>query len=258
MKTPESPIAATLYSFRNYCRTEAEARTTFTRLRDIGFRAVQVSGIGAIPTETVARLLDEAGLFCCATHENLDSLLNHPEDVVRKLRVLRCGFTALAYPGDGFWNPDGARKLAASLQQIGEALRKEGISFGYHNHSWELIRYARRKTMLEELIENTDPKLVEFELDFHWLQRGGGNPVSWIRKVTDRMSVSHWKDYGLVNNEPYFAEIGEGNLEWQDIKKACEEAHTRWYVIEQDEEYERSIFDSLKISFDYMRQLGID
>jgi sugar phosphate isomerase/epimerase len=54
-----------------------------------------------------------------------------------------------------------------------------------------------------------------------------------------------------------FAEIGEGNLNWPAILQAAREAGVQWYCIEQDECYERDPFDSLKLSLDNLRAMGL-
>ena len=62
----------------------------------------------------------------------------------------------------------------------------------------------------------------------------------------------------IGNNEPAFCEIGEGNLDWPAIIEACRETGVRWYSIEQDALFQnRDIFDSIKISFDNLKAMGV-
>ena len=78
-----------------------------------------------------------------------------------------------------------------------------------------------------------------------------------------RTSVLHFKDYALkfdAENRTIseFAEIGEGNLNWEEIIKACVDTDVRWYVVEQDKTRgDRNIFESIKMSFDNMKAMGI-
>jgi sugar phosphate isomerase/epimerase len=70
--------------------------------------------------------------------------------------------------------------------------------------------------------------------------------------------VVHFKDYAILNHEPTFCEIGEGNLEWDPIIRACEDVGARWYVFEQDRPFgDRDIFDSIKITYDNLKKMGV-
>jgi sugar phosphate isomerase/epimerase len=162
-----------------------------------------------------------------------------------------------------YYSAEGTKVLAAELNQIGRKLKDQGIGFGYHNHHVEFLRFTD-KTMLEEMVDNTDPELVAFEIDVHWVTRGGGSPVEWIKKVAGRIPVVHFKDFSIVGGErffdaqPAFSEIGEGNLHWEGILAACQDAGVRWYVVEQDQPMPgRSIFESARISLENMRDMGL-
>lgn len=107
-------------------------------------------------------------------------------------------------------------------------------------------------------MKKTCSKCVFSELDVHWVQRGGCNPETWIRKLAGRIPVIHFKDFAMIEMNPVYCEIGEGNLEWNKIIQACRDTNVRWYSIEQDSPFPgRDIFDSMKISFDNLRAMGV-
>ena len=68
----------------------------------------------------------------------------------------------------------------------------------------------------------------------------------------------HMKDMRMKGREQLFAEIGEGNLNWEGILHEAKKADVEWYIVEQDRTYDRNPFDSLKISFDNMKAMGLD
>ena len=49
-------LAAQLYTVRDFCKTAADLAATAKKIREIGYPAVQVSGIGQIPDEEVVRI----------------------------------------------------------------------------------------------------------------------------------------------------------------------------------------------------------
>ena len=66
----------------------------------------------------------------------------------------------------------------------------------------------------------------------------------------------HLKDMAMEGSKQLFAEVGEGNLEWDAILKACKAADIEWYIIEQDT-CMGDPFDSLKKSLDNLRAMGL-
>ena len=54
-----------------------------------------------------------------------------------------------------------------------------------------------------------------------------------------------------------FAEIGEGNLNWDGILEACRESDVEWYIVEQDV-CQRDPFESMKISFENLKAMGVE
>jgi hypothetical protein len=52
------------------------------------------------------------------------------------------------------------------------------------------------------------------------------------------------------------AEVGEGNLNWETILKACETAEVEWYAVEQDI-CQRDPFESLAISYNNLHAMGL-
>ena len=134
-------IAAQLYTVRDACATARGLAGSLRKVRDIGYRAVQLSGIGPIDTRDVARMLGDAGLVCCATHESSDDILSRPEAVVEKLSILGCAATAYPYPrGQDMGSVGGVRRLCRALNKAGKALRAAGITLAYHNHAIEMHR----------------------------------------------------------------------------------------------------------------------
>ncbi len=87
-------------------------------------------------------------------------------------------------------SPQSAAKSAKKLAQA-------GLSFSYHNHSFEFVKFAGR-TGLEILFEDSDARYLQAELDTYWVQHGGADPVAWIRRLDGRIPVIHLKDMVML------------------------------------------------------------
>ncbi len=253
-------IAAQLYSVRDYCNDAREIVETLKKVRAIGYKAVQLSSLGPLPPHELTKVLDGEGLTCCSTHEDSEELLTDPESVIERLNVLGCTATAYPYPTDqDFSTIEGVKRLCKALTRSGKILKKAGISFSYHNHGLELHR-INGKTVLEWIMAETDPESLEAELDTYWIQAGGGDPVDWLSRMKGRTSLIHLKDFGVdPRGKATYEELGQGNLSWDKIIPAARRAGCRWYVVEQDSDWEGSDpFESLKISLLFLKKTFVD
>ena len=251
-------LAAQLYTLRQSTQTAPDFAATMRKVRDIGYTAVQVSGIGPIPPAEVKAIVDEAGLTICNTHIGYDRLLNDLPAVIDQHRLWNCRHVAVgsmpgAYRDAG---EDGYRRFAHEASEIGRKLHDAGLTFSYHNHSFEFVRFGKR-TGLDILYAESDPRYLQAEIDTYWVQHGGGDPAAWINKVAGRMPVVHLKDMVILNGQQVMAEIGEGNLNWPAILDACRSAGVEWYAVEQDE-CQRPPLESLAISYANLRAMGVE
>ncbi|MBD3239772.1 MAG: TIM barrel protein [Chitinivibrionales bacterium] len=250
-----SQVAAQLFTLRNAIKTPQDIASSMKRVREIGYEAVQVSGMGPIAEEELVKILDGEGLVCCATHEPTQKILDEPEAIVDRLSKLNCRYTAVPSPGGvAVDTMDDVRSYIERMNHAGEVLAKADMVLTYHNHHIEFMR-VDGKLILEMIYEQTDPRFIQGEIDTHWVQAGGGNPATWCTKLNGRLPLLHLKDYGVDNERNrIFEEIGYGNLHWDEIIPAAEKAGTEWYIVEQDGNWANDDpFESLKLSFEYIR-----
>ncbi|WP_141503664.1 sugar phosphate isomerase/epimerase family protein [Paenibacillus luteus] len=248
-----SNIAVQLYTLRDYCKNEADLEQTLRKVKDMGYEAVQVSGIGPIAPETVKQLADAAGLRICATHVSFESLLDDFENSVQKHKLWNCAYVGIGgIPEEYRSSGDGYAEFARKASEVGKRLKEHDLQFIYHNHQFEYQKYDGR-TGMDILREESDPSAFGFELDTYWVHVGGVNPVEAIHQVKGRMGVIHLKDLEIIDREQVFAEIGEGNLNFKAIIEACRETGVEWYVVEQDV-CRRDPFESLAISLRNLKQ----
>jgi len=277
---PDTQIAAQLYTIRDHIKTHADFAASMRKLRAIGYRAVQISAIGDIPDATVKRIVDDNGLTICNTHVSVDDLLNDIDGVIAQHQLWDCRHVAIgSMPPEFRADEDGYRRFAQTANGIGERLAAADLTFSYHNHSFEFVKFGGR-TGLALLLEETDPRFVQMELDTYWIQHGGGDPVAWIERVAGRMPVAHLKDMVMrtptLNPSPKMreglssvalppgggqplqamAEVGAGNMNFPSILAACRRAGVEWYAVEQDF-CAGDPFDSLAISYRNLLSLGL-
>jgi sugar phosphate isomerase/epimerase len=252
-------VAAQLYTVRQYAQTAGDLAASLKKIRAIGYQAVQVSGIGLIDDVEVKAMVDDLGLTICNTHVRpSEALWNNIDAVIAQHKLWNCRHVAIgsmpqSFRGEG---EAGFVRFARESSQIGEKLAAAGLTFSYHNHSFEFVRFGSR-TGLDIIYAESDPRYLQAEIDTYWIQHGGSDPAAWIKKVSGRMPVVHLKDMVILNDQQTMAEIGQGNLNWPVILQACREAGVQWYAVEQDV-CQRDPFESLKISYEYLKTQGLE
>ena len=125
---------------------------------------------------------------------------------------------------------------------VGQVAKDGGLMFGFHNHARE-FEPIEGKIMMDYMIENTDPKLVCFELDVYWSQKGGHPAVDYLKKHAGRFPVLHIKDE---------EEIGaSGTIDFKPIFEAAYKQGMKDFYVEV-ERYNFEPVESVHKSFDYL------
>ncbi|MBT2250308.1 sugar phosphate isomerase/epimerase [Arthrobacter sp. BHU FT2] len=259
---------------------------TLRKVDAIGYKAVEISQIpmSAGNVDELARARDELGMEIAALSAAValpkgragDSLRNDFDKIVDDAKrldtnLLRIGM--LPYPA--LKSLDAVVDFAREANGFAERLQDHGIGLYYHNHHVEFAKYDGK--YLLDIILDESPAMG-LEVDVHWVQRGGLDPVATLRKYAGRTAMVHLKDYRIGHLPPeafalldqgdipgffehfrncvQFAEVGEGNLDFDAIIRESLSAGARYLLVEQDELYGRTVWESLQLSYDNLVSLG--
>jgi sugar phosphate isomerase/epimerase len=263
---------------------ELGAYETMKKLHGLGYGAVEVSQI-PMTAENVSELKRASKDFnikIAAMSAPLEPMLpgapgetltDDFDKIVNDCKTLDCNFLRIGMlPLNIMGDKDQIMAFIERAEAMAHKLSAHGIELYYHTHHIEFQKYDGE--YLLDMIKNNTSKLG-FELDVHWIQRAGVNPVAFIKEYKGRISLLHLKDYRVgklditeedlkdmgqffdkFTNIIEFAEIGEGNLDIKAVIEAGLESGAQYFLIEQDDTYGRDPFDSLKISADNLRELG--
>ncbi len=250
-------IAAQMYTVRDFTKTPAEIAAALKKVKALGYDAMQISAFGEVNSKELKAMADGEGLAICATHTGYERMRDETQAVIDEHLLYECKYPAIGGLPQSYREAggEGFKKFAIEASEVARKLAGAGLTFGYHNHSFELEKFGDR-TGLDILFEESDPEVFQLEIDTYWIQHGGGDPAAWIRKAKGRADLVHVKDMAMVGREQLYAEVGEGNLNWPAILNACKEAGTLWYIVEQDR-CQRDPFESLGISLRNLQAMGL-
>jgi sugar phosphate isomerase/epimerase len=117
------------------------------------------------------------------------------------------------------------------LNKSGEACKKAGITFCYHNHTTEFEK-VEGQIPYDIFLSQTSPDLVKMELDLGWATKAGVDPVELFKKNPGRFPLWHVKDLDKTNQQP--TEIGTGTVNLKRIFDNAGSSGMQHFFVEQD------------------------
>ena len=223
-------LGAQLYSVRDVCQDAAGLRETCRRLKEIGYDAVQVSGIGPrITPEEIAAATKEFGLAVPCTHVSFEAIVDNTEATIANHRVF--GATEIGIGGLGRI-PDlaTARARFDALREATKKINDAGMTFAFHNHWWEFSDIGGG-SMYEVMIEEYPE--FNFIHDVYWTVYAGLDPIEYIKRLRGRIVNIHFKDM-LEPPQGPICPCGAGVIDMKAIYDACIETGVSAAFVEQD------------------------
>jgi sugar phosphate isomerase/epimerase len=206
--------------------------------------------------EDIHTVCQRVGLKVVSSHvsfptifeENLNELIQFCKTVGMNYAIVA------AVPEEQANSRQAVMGVAEIFNTAADALKAEEIRVGYHNHGFDFKPLPEDGSLPWELFfDNTNSEVV-MQVDIGNALKGGADPIHYLKKYPGRAWLVHLKEYS-ADHPP--AAIGDGEVNWMDVIKVCEELHQpEWYIIEQEEK-EYDPWESAKRSLAYLRELGL-
>ena len=253
MKMPK--VGVQLYTVRDYMQNYEDTEKLFIFLKDLGVSVIQISGIGPIEPEKVAFLVDKYGMGVCVTHKGFDRMQNDLDNLIKEHKMMHCDTIGIGgMPGESRKSAEGVREFIKQANEVGRKMKEQGIQFAYHNHAFEFEKFDG-KTIMDMLIEETDPEAFSFIPDVYWIQVGGENSAEFLKRLKGRVKVCHFKDGEIAGSCPMITELGVGEVDLDACFKTCMELEIPYIVYEQDNNFDDDALKSTEISFKCLQKL---
>ncbi len=230
---------------------------TLSTLAAMGYTEIEGGwNLGESPKE-VLDFCTGIGIRPVAGGMGLQQLLEDTSAHIQTAKQCRNDYLVCYWPWlDGADNitADQCRKSADILNQMGELCKTAGIKFCWHNHDKEFLKDTGEGLPFDLLMKWTDPGLVSVELDLYWVKKGGGDPLSVLKKYPGRYSILHLKD---MNNEVEmdFACPGAGVIDFAPLLREALGQGVQHYMVERDGEVNG--LSCLQNSYRYLKELSL-
>jgi sugar phosphate isomerase/epimerase len=269
------PIGIQLYTVN--IPMQEDPAGTLKKLKDIGFGEVESAGFGKLSAPQFRRRLDDAGLACPSAHLQFD--VNNLGPTFEDAHALGAVYAAsgslpapavdakpAAASSKRSMSLDEAKHTAALLNRIGEAAKRAGLQYVYHNHDFEFADQGGGAVGYDVLLRESDPELVKFEIDCGWMIFAGHNPIDYFKKYPNRFPMIHVKDFlpahdksAMAGNAAQMqgAELGHGVIDYKPIFAAAGKAGLQHYFLEQEGPFSRmDQLHAARVDYEYLHSMG--
>ncbi|MDH4072615.1 MAG: sugar phosphate isomerase/epimerase [Gammaproteobacteria bacterium] len=217
-----------------YTVREAMAKdvaNTLQAIAGIGYREVEFAGYFTLQAKDVRNLLGDFGLAAPSTHISGEAVQIDPAGFVSHAAEVGHNYVTIAYmQEENRKTIDDYKRWAEVANRLGETCHEHGMRAAYHNHDFE-FRPIDGVVPYDVLISETDPGLVDFELDFYWVREAGRDIRDVLATAPGRVTMSHIKDRNVAG---HMVDVGDGTIDFAGILADPVAASIRHCFVEHD------------------------
>ena len=267
-----------LYSVRN--SMAKDPTDTLKKVVAVGYKHIEAAnhnatedfGLGfGVSVEEAKAIMNESGSSFLGAHVHPIEMEYIPK-IAAFYRAIGAKYISVAI--DFFKDIEDVKKKAKHYNNAGIVCSEYGLQLLYHNHFHE-FQVMDGETVLDWILEFTDPSFVGIELDTYWCMRSGNDPIEFMKRFGHRVKLIHQKDlpkghenemnllkiaeekklpltmesFELLVSEKSFTEIGAGIMDIQYIIDTANEFTAAEYLILEQDYSELDEIESVKASY---------
>ena len=255
-------LGVQLYTVRDLMAKDFDG--TLGRVAALGYKEVEFAGYFKRSPQDVKAALGRHGLTSPSTHIDYANLGDGFPEIVEASAMIGHRYIVNPWIDEEMRKqPDVWKRIAATFNRAGEASKKAGIQFAYHNHHFEFVP-AGGTLPYDVLLKECDPELVKMELDLCWITVARQDPLTYFKRYPGRFPLVHVKGLKKLPSGPAPApfdqaipnitDVGTADIiDWKRVFAHAEQAGIQHYFVEHDQP--TSPFDSLRASARYLNAL---
>jgi sugar phosphate isomerase/epimerase len=249
-----SMIGIQMYTVRDQLQTDFDG--TVEKIARIGYKNLEFAGYYNHTPEQVRALLDRVGAVSRSSHIGAPLLRQDAAGQIKAAKTIGQDYITLPSYSFGKEGLAGWRKAAAEFNQWGAMCRDAGLKLAYHNHNFEFAP-LEGTTGYDVLMNEVDPKLVDFELDLYWAVFAGQDPLAMFAKHPGRFAMWHVKDMAVTGATKGMTPVGKGTIDFKSIFAHARQSGMKYFFVEHDTaaQYPGGSLASAQASYEYLHQL---
>ncbi len=249
-----SEVSVQLYTTRKF----QPYRNIFEFISSTGIKNIELFALSDFDEKELNDLFQEFNLTSISAHISFESL-EQLETIINKIKYLNIKHAIIpapkAIPGKEFkdffniseneWI-NFAKEISSKIKIFND----NGLTLGYHNHSYEFNILPSGKYPIEYILDENEN--LKFEIDLGWTTAGNANPLEWISKYKNKIIACHLKDFyseeDMLNHDNQSA-IGDGFINWKDLLFKISETPCEVVAIEHDDPKDYKIYITKSLEY---------
>lgn len=244
-------IGVELYTVRTEMLKDVGA--TLARVAQIGYREVEFAGYFNWEPAKLRATLDANHLTSPSAHVAIEILERDFAAATAAAKTI--GHETLIVPSlntRALTTLDSWKGIAGRFNALGTKAHDAGLRFAFHNHAVEPVLLNGFRPF-DILLGETDPKLVDFQMDLYWMIKAGGDPLAYFESNPGRFTSVHVKD-ATAAPELAMRDVGAGSVDWKKIFAKRDRAGIKHFIVEHDSPTPDP-FTSITASYNYLSAL---
>jgi sugar phosphate isomerase/epimerase len=233
---------------------EYVAKSGYKEVETYGFSAEK--GFFGTSAKDFKKILTDNGLKAPSGHYDFNSFIKDNnadflKNCIECANQLGSEYITVPYLDEQLRSElDSYKRIAQKINEAAVLCKQSGLKLAYHNHDFEFKKFGNQ-TGYDILLQETDKKLVDFELDLYWVIRSGNDPVQMFKANPGRFTMWHVKDMDKSKAE-WNTEVGEGSIDFKPIFAEAKLSGMKHFFVEQETNYSPNPTDSVKTSWDFV------
>lgn len=242
---------------------EADAKGTLTKLAAMGYKQLESFDgnkgmFWGMNNKAFKEVCDNEGLHLVSSHYNDDGIPFEGKVAA----AAEIGMKYLICPWKGPQKHiDDFKRIADEFNGKGSICKKHGLRFGYHSHDYP-FKPVDGQLPEDVLLANTDPALVDFQMDFYYAVTEGKDPEVYMKKYKGRYTSCHIRNVlkkllPKSSGEESACDLGssDGKLDYPHILTTAINTGCKYFFVEQSRFYHETPLQSAKVNADYLKRL---
>ena len=253
-ETETNTFGIQLYTLRDIIGDDPQG--VIRSLAEFGYKQIesyegQMGIFWGMSNTEFKQFLEDNGLTMISTHANV---FQDFEQKVEQLAEIDVPYITCPYVGpqesiDDFYS------LAEQFNRMGEIASNAGLKFAYHNHAYSFEEQDGEIPQVV-LMDNTDPELVDYQMDIYWVVVAGEDPAEWMERYSGRFTSGHVKD-SSGGEDPESVILGTGTIDYPTIVDVAQQHGMEYFIVEQEAYTDTTPLDAAREDAEYMKNLDI-
>ena len=266
--TKQTLVGSNIYGWTQYAARDKkplDVEGVMSALRDAGYDYLestmnvnQPEEIAKFAGQLRAKGLQPVSMYTGARVHEADKAGAAVAKILTAAKVgQQAGFQVISCNADPIGREKTDEELktqAAALAELGAGLNALGLKLGVHQHLPEMANHARE---FHYDFDHTQPAVVGWCYDVHWVWKGGVMPLDGLRQYGDRVVTWHIRQ---SREGVWWEDLDNGDVDYGAVAKYAK-AHklprrfTVELAIEPGTKITRSVVENHRRSREFVRQV---